>query len=471
MPNRLRIGYGGVGVESSSFTPIAATKAAFRQYRGAEVVSDWLLKPAAELEVELVPLFFAGSTPSGVVPSADWCELKGEFIESLRAALPLDGLLVRAHGATVVDRLDSGELDLFRGIRSVVGPNLPISWAADLHGNIPDGLPALATIVTAYRTAPHKDGIETIVRGLRLLVECIRSGKQIFQAHVRVPVLFPGEKVITEVEPGKSLYAEIDRLIRETGIVDCSIFVGFGWADTPHAGASVVAFSDRSLEHARAGARTLAEAFWKRREDFAFEGMSLKGGEALNAADAFAATVFISDSGDNISAGAPGDSIYMLKLMVEQGRQNCIFAPLIDEPAAEICAHAGEGAEVTLSLGGTLSSSESITLTGQVRRVVRRPDDIVVVFESGGIEIVILSKRGYFHMPAEYQGLRIDLLKKRIVVLKLGYLYPELRAIAPHSIMCLSPGPSGLILEDFSYKNLTRPIFPFDMDSSDPYLG
>ena len=49
-----------------------------------------------------------------------------------------------------------------------------------------------------------------------------------------------------------------------------------------------------------------------------------------------------------------------------------------------------------------------------------------------------------------------------MVVVKLGYLMPELRDAAPREILALSPGYADMDLTRLPYKYVTRPIFPLD---------
>ncbi|MFA6774173.1 MAG: microcystinase MlrC family protease, partial [Sphaerochaeta sp.] len=46
----------------------------------------------------------------------------------------------------------------------------------------------------------------------------------------------------------------------------------------------------------------------------------------------------------------------------------------------------------------------------------------------------------------------------------LGYLEPEIRAIAKRSMMALTTGSSDELFERLPYKNLPRPIYPLDKE-------
>ena len=55
-------------------------------------------------------------------------------------------------------------------------------------------------------------------------------------------------------------------------------------------------------------------------------------------------------------------------------------------------------------------------------------------------------------------------MMQKIVVVKQGYLFPDLADHAPCAVMALSPGATNLNLRELSYRNLSRPIFPLDED-------
>jgi len=76
-----------------------------------------------------------------------------------------------------------------------------------------------------------------------------------------------------------------------------------------------------------------------------------------------------------------------------------------------------------------------------------------------------------FTHPDQFQRVDIDPLAHKIVVVKEGYLFPGLRAIAPHTIMALTPGFANQILEELEYLRVRRPIYPLDPQmtwSADP---
>ena len=111
----------------------------------------------------------------------------------------------------------------------------------------------------------------------------LREGKPKYKARIEVPILLPGEKTSTRVEPGKSLYAKVDPVTKSPGIIDAGIWVGYPWADEPRNHAVVMVTGD--LKKSVIGAAEyLAERFWKVKDDFDFVGPVATLEESLNKA-------------------------------------------------------------------------------------------------------------------------------------------------------------------------------------------
>jgi microcystin degradation protein MlrC len=200
----LRIGIAGIAIESSTFSPHRTTLADFRVSRGADLIARYpFLVPGAPLHdgVTWVPLLHAVALPGGAVTGATYDALAGEIRALLRAAGHLDGLYLDIHGAmSVVGRTDV-EADLAEDVRAIVGPEVLVSAAMDLHGNVSRRLAAALDLVTCYRQAPHTDTWDTRERAAANLVARLRSGGRPHKAWVQVPVLLPGEKTSTRLEP------------------------------------------------------------------------------------------------------------------------------------------------------------------------------------------------------------------------------------------------------------------------------
>jgi len=452
----------------------------FRVLRGQALVDApgyGLADSARRLDIELVPLLSATHiAPSGTVEEAAYLQLRGELLDRLGSAGPIDGVCLLLHGAMLVENIWSGDTDLVREVRARVGNAMPISVRLDLHANLNEEFANKADIWTGFRTAPHRDARETLDRALTLLVSSIRADSRPRSAFVRVPLLLQGEKATTDVEPMRSHMAMARRIEQQPGILNAEVFVGFGWADSPNAGSSVavIARDEAHLPAARRYALQLAQAMWDRRDEFTFD---QEVAESVDAAidlglRATHSGVFLTDSGDNPTAGTPGDSTYFLSRLLALQVPDAVLAGIPDASAARVCFEAGTGATVTVSLGGKWDSLRTgpLELTGTVTHLFAGDPasgvSPMATLRVGGVHVIITALRKAFVSLDDFRNAGLDALAHKLVVVKLGYLMPALRDAAPREIMALSPGYADMQLERLPFRYVTRPIFPLDPDFS-----
>lgn len=246
---RPRVGIAGIAIESSTFSPHRTGLDDFTVTRGDALLSryEWLSPDVAAWasEAEWVPLLHARSLPGGAVESGVYERLAAEILERAAAAAPLDGLLFDIHGAMSVAGMTDAETDLARALRAVLGDRVLISASMDLHGNVSRELAALCDLITCYRMAPHEDARESRERAARNLVTRLGDGGGRPElAWVPVPVLLPGEKTSTRLEPARSIYRRVAEIADAQGVLDAAVWVGYAWADEPRCRAAVVVTGD-----------------------------------------------------------------------------------------------------------------------------------------------------------------------------------------------------------------------------------
>ncbi len=461
-----RIAAGGIAIECATFSPLLSELSDFRVLRGAAANARYPFISATD-GIDFVPLLHANAVPGGVVRRSAYDALKAEFLAGLAAGAPWDGVYLDMHGAMAVEELDDAEADFIGAVRTLVGPECPISASYDLHGNLSTAIMEQLDLVTAYRTAPHEDAIETRERALRLLLRCLQAGRRPRKAFIRIPLLLSGERTMTLIEPGRSVYAGIPELIDGDAVLDVSLLVGFTWADQARSQAAAVAIGwDEAAT--RSAARSLASAYWGARRDFDFGVPTGSVDDCISLAlAADESTVFLSDSGDNITAGAAGDSPFVLERMLARAVPQSLFAGITDASAVAACFDAGSGARLTLSLGGKLDPlhGQPLTVNGIVKRLGDSPErGRQVVLTVDNVDVVLSERRSGFTALARFSELDIDPLDYKIVCLKLGYLVPDFQRIAPLAVMALSPGAVYALPETLPFHKLIRPIYPFDRD-------
>jgi microcystin degradation protein MlrC len=471
MPKQgMRIAVGGIAHESNTFTPVWTDYRDFRVARGTRMFEGRLRHLLGIDGIELVPSFGAQTVPGGILRGSAYRDLKDELLNELKAVLPVDGVYLSLHGALEVEGIGDGESDLVSSVRGLVGRDVLVSVSLDLHANVSPELVDQADIVTAFRTAPHRDLAETRERAVRLLARSLREGLRPVSALAKPPVLLAGESAVTDVEPARSLYARLPEIDRIPGVLDSSLLIGCAWTDSPFTSTSVIVIAERDQALAQRHADELARRVWARRREFALDVEAASVDESIRLATAASERpVFISDSGDNVTAGAAGDMPLLAERLVALGATDALVAGLADPAAVRQCAAAGVGAEVQLSIGGKLDRANGKPFAAKARvqhlssqSADRDGEPDTAVVRVGGASIVLTSDRRPFVDCAGITRAGVDPMTQKIVVVKLGYLFPDLRQRAARAIMALSPGTSDLRLERLPFEHLRRPIFPLD---------
>jgi microcystin degradation protein MlrC len=478
-----RIGIGGIAIESSTFSPLPSTTDNFVQLRGDEIVSSYRYFEDGTFEgrqdVTWLGTLKARSIPGGPITAESYAAMKGELLERLQAVLPLDGFFFDIHGAMSVQGMDDAEGDLITAIRDLVGPACIISTGMDLHGNVTETLVENIDIFTAYREAPHIDAMERKAQAVRNLLTCLDEGIRPYRAWVRIPVGLPGEKTSTFWEPGKSVYGRLTESDVVPGVMDASLWVGYVWADQPRNSATTVV-TGTDPEAISAEARKIAQRYWDARTAFDFGVPTGDADWTIDQALAAEQTpVVISDSGDNPTAGGAGDIPIMAQKLLERdviasGEKTALLASLMNAKAVEAAKAAGVGSEVTVTLGGVNDPVNGfpVKITGEVVTIVE--DDFtggdMAVIRSGGLHIIVPSRRIQFPLPESFEKFGLDLKGFDIIVVKIGYLDHEWEELAPVRMLALTPGAVNQDIVNLPYERIQRPMYPFDADMEQPDL-
>ena len=473
-----RIAVCGISLEASTFSPALTTTAMLAPLRGDEVLAAWdFWSPGGSLadRAEWIGVLQARSIAGGPIPAADYAALRAEVLDSLarvHAEAPLDGVVLDLHGAASVVGLDDMEGDLATAVRAVVGPDVLLSSGMDLHGNVSRVLVETLDLLTTYRTAPHVDWRETKERAAANLLDrlALPAGRRRpAKAWAPVPILLPGEMTSTRDEPAASLYARVPGIEALDGVLDAGLWIGYPWADEPRNRAVVVVTGD-DAELVRDRAVGLAEEVWRRREEFGFVAPVGTLEEVLTeAATSTARPYFVSDSGDNPTAGGAGDVTWTLARLLESDQLReaglrAVYASIPDHVAALAAADAGVGARVSLRAGARVDDRHEppVLLEGEVRAVVETSGNTEVVVATELVDVVLTRVRRPYHLEADFTRLGLDPRTADVVVVKIGYLEPELHALAAGWRMALTPGGVDQDLRRLGHRRVQRPIFPLD---------
>lgn len=460
-----RIAFGGISIECSTYSRIRTRVEDFTIVRDEDLLKDARFRFLDSYPNPFLPTLVATAVPGGPVAMDAYQRIKADFLERIRKLLPLDGVFLPMHGAMFVDGMEDAEGDWYADLRKLVGRKCLLSASYDLHGNISRGVMANLNMLSAFRTAPHIDREETMRRACDMLVHSLDTGVRAQMVWAPIPVLMPGERTSTEWEPGKHLWAQLPAMNRRPGVMDVSLLVGYVWADEPRSTASAVVTGTNRKEM-EAIALDLAQQYWNARKDFQFGTKTGTIAECVRwAMEAPTQPAILADSGDNPTGGGTGDRAEVLEELLRQKASNVVFAGIADEPATEECYRAGVGATIPLSIGATLDPLGSRPVKGQAKVIfLKQPDHEAVVEVGDGIKVVLSAKRRPYHDIVDFTSLGLQPKEFKIIVVKSGYLSPELSPLANPSLMALSDGAINQDLEHLPKNRLRNPSYPFVPD-------
>lgn len=480
-----RIAIAGLAIESSTFSPAVTREEAFHAKTGDDVFSFYpFLSPDSlhRKRAHWIPTLRGHALPGGIVTREAYESLVTKPLDMLEKNGPYDGLFFDIHGAMSVVGLDDPEGDFIVRVREVVGTETIISTSMDLHGNVSRRLARNTDLITCYRMAPHEDALETKKRAVENLLDRMESGKgkPEYKAWIPVPILLPGEKTSTRVDPAKSLYAKVAPAANQKGVIDAAIWVGYAWADEPRNHAVVMVTGD-DKEKVTSTAEELANSFWKVRDEFDFIAPTASLKESLDQAIASnKQPFFISDMGDNPTAGGAGDVTWTLREILERPEfksadgPSLIYASIPGPELVQKAVEAGTGGEISGYAGAQVDDrySPPVRLAGTVTAIEHgdRDAETEVVVKIGSVSVIVTKKRKPYHHEEDFTNLSLQPRKTDIVVVKIGYLVPELYEMQADWIMALTPGGVDQDLQRLDYERIRRPMFPFDKNMKDPDL-
>jgi len=491
----MRLALLGFYHETNTFAVTPTTYALFARdglLRGPEIVARYadagasvtgFLDAGREPGVEVVPLFFTATEPSGTITADAFARIADEMIAALRGHGPWDGVLLVLHGAAVAEDHSDADGELAARVRAAVGPGVPIGVAMDLHGNNTQRLIENTTAVVFYRTNPHLDARARARECADIVIRTARGEIHPVQALETPPLVINIVKQFTGAEPLRSLMAACEELIARPGILSASVVQGYPYADVPEMGMSFIVVADGDAALARDAARELARSAWARRDDFLLDAPAPE--VALRRAmDAPAGPVVLMDVGDNVGAGSAADSTVLLAAARRLGVRRYLQT-LYDPEAVGACIEAGVGRTITLAVGAKTDRlhGEPIVVTGRVRSIAEgryeetRPthggfrfydDGVRAVLETAeGQTLVLTSHRAGNVSIEQMYSLGIRPETYAVVVAKgVQSPRPAYEPITTEIILVDTPGAAAADLGTFEYRHRRRPLYPFEPDAT-----
>ncbi len=408
--------------------------------------------------------------PAGLVNQRDWETLRDEVLDQLRAALPVDAVVLGLHGAMVARGCDDCEGELLEKARAIVGPNAVIGATYDPHSHLSAKRLDNADITIAFKEFPHVDTLERAHDLVRLVIDAVQGRIRPVTSAFDCRMI---DVMPTSAEPMRSFVDRIMEKEQEPGILSISVIHGFMAGDVPDMGAKIVVVTDGDPEKGKALARELGMDL------FAMRGRTrmpmVDPDTALNDAETVSepGPVVIADVWDNPGGGVAGDSTVILRTLLKRRTSGAVVGLIWDPVAVRLCFAAGEGARIPLRFGGKSGPGCGDPIDGDVEVLKLVPNaaqkfgstwaqagDVAAV-RIGGVEVLLGTIRLQIYSTDLFETAGIDPRERRIVVVKsTNHFRNAFAPIASKIIYVDSGAPYPSDPRKTLYRKLSRPIWP-----------
>lgn len=497
-----RIAVGGFMLESNGHAPVATREEFVANFvaHGEELEADWKSEhPRAPLTLTgfvdamnasgpwtALPLMCAMVGASGPVDHEFFLEVVAEHERRLRAALPVDGVFLSLHGGAIGTDEDDPEGAILERVRAIVGPGVPVVATLDLHANVSRKMVDQADALVAYRTNPHVDMAERGAECAALMREML-AGVKSAKGFVKLPFIPPSVAQNTKSGPYADIIAYGQSKV-DAGVMNVSVVSGFSLGDSVKNGMSVIVTTRGDQALADTLARDIARRTWDDRGRYVPRLTSLEDATRMAlecGRDPAKPALLFADVADNPGGGGRGNTVWILEAFHRAGVEGAVLGVFFDPSlAAEACAK-GVGARFR----ARFNRDETHWLSGKFEapaEVLALHDGAIIgkrgisaghtidlgamaLLQVGGIRVVVISVRQQAKDIAMFECLGIDLAKARSLTVKsrghfraaFDLLFPDDRIIEVDV-----PGLTTPILTRVPYRNVPRPIFPLDPETT-----
>ena len=442
-------------IESNANIPYKSKLENFKLLFGEDCIRGMKCKYVFEKEgVEIIPSIYADAAAGGVLEKTAFEYIEKRILEDIKKHIhEIDGIFLHLHGASEIEDLEGGSGD--HHIMKV-------------------------TLIRSYRNSPHTDIKETIEFVGEKLISLLKNRQNITPIYRKLPIILGGEQSVSDDEPVKSINKYLDELEEDPRILSCSWHVGYIRHDCDVAGCGIVVIpaTEADQEYANKIADKLSNYIWDKRHEFHYTGLTAKPEEAMKMAIEFKGKpVFITDSGDNVTSGAVGCNTFILHQVLaldDTNNKKFLFASINDAEVLTELDRYEEGEETKISLGMNLDelsrkvdldivvkskgylAGYSYTTEGDFGKCV------TVSIKDKPIDIIISGNNHPFVEIHQFNAAGVNYEDYDVIIVKQGYIFPELKAEGKLSIMSLTQGATLQDTSKLPFKRIMRPMFPID---------
>lgn len=458
-------------------------------------------------EYTMAPLLQARSVSGGPLTAEAYNHFEEHIMKGLEHLVEtssLQGIYLSLHGAMGVEGRTDPEGDLVERIRTLVGATLPIGVTHDLHANLTRKRMRLITFLLGYRTNPHRDYYSVSYQAGKIMAQTLQGKVRPTMAYQKMRLLKGGGWTMDFMAPMRQIFQWMTRQEKNNAnVLALSTFMVHLWLDHEELGWATVAVTNNDEELAERLSVELADLNWNARDAYSPSGISpaeaLEQTKDLWISRYFGTTIWC-DVSDSVGAGAPGESTWILRTLLDHqkavetfqlsgNRNDTTPQPLVsyltirDSEAIEqvFDASVNIGDTVTLQVGGKLDfvTNQPVAFSGTVVKRVRdsfegHGDNTdsggrIAIVEKDGIHLIINEVPTPLHSPAYLtQVLGLSLWQADIVVVKniFPFRYRYL-LYNRRTFDVVTPGVTNINVFDIPYTKIPRPIYPLDKDIMD----
>lgn len=480
---RYAVAVAEIAQETNSFSPVLTTLRDFEAaevLHGQEVIEKGAMKDTAvggflkaiadhgDGQISVVPILRARAVSGGPVERAAYQGFKKDLVDGLSAAGHLDGVYLTLHGSMGVEGMRDPEGDLLAAVRGVLGPSIPIGISHDLHANVTRARAELATFIVGYKTNPHRDFFRVGYDSGKILAGAVRGKIHPVMAVRKMRVLKGGGMNIDFLAPMNKVIRFLKKTEKRKGVLSTSFFPVHIWIDDEELGWTTVAVADGDAGLAARAADEIADLAWSIRA--VPHAMSYTAPAAVAEAKKRwlarrTGALVICDVADAVGAGAPGESTWILKALLEGAPELVSYVPIRDEEVARALWGKPKGETVSVTVGGKLEMkyNQPLAFTGEVVRQKETDRGKTVVLRHKGVHLIVSELAPSATKPRFFTDLGLSVWKADVLVVK--NLFPfryNFIAVNRGTLNVETPGTSGVDVFELGYRKVPRPIFPLD---------
>lgn len=478
----MKILVGGFVAESNEHVNHKTKLEDFTLKYGSDVIDSlYVSELARENDIEIIPALYADGRGGGVVKKDAFGYIQNTMLEYVEKYYrEVDAIFMFIHGASHVEGFGSGDHALIENIRKITGKHLPIAIVSDPHGNMTEDFTKHTTIHRTFRHSPHTDRPDTHHIVFNLLLDLLNKRQNIVPAIKKIPVMVGGERSVSTDEPMVSINKFLDEIEADKRVMAASLFIGYVRHDSDKCGAAavVVPSTEKDQEYAEECAEKIYYYVISKANEFQFHGTAMELDESIETAlEQDEGPVYITDSGDNCTAGAAGyDTVVLKEFMkrIDLDNKNILFACIADPNSVQTyLSKLSVGSQVSFELGMDVNEySRPVHIEGEIIAIGKLhhhygdPDSVgrayTIRLNDYPIDIVVAEHAVSFAEEQQYEHAGISWNDYDLTIVKQGYLYPDLKARANYYVMALTDGATNQRTERLNYKLIRRPMYPYD---------